>query len=186
MVSKQQELEEMMNTSRAEANESMVQSTIHRRSTMKRFIIAVMFAAMAVFATDAGAISIPINATNSTGVFTDTFPFPNAGSFIADLSLINTNSPINILTFSSVTLNGNPLTISNIGTDGSFVPRYAFTPTLLNLPGPLTLIVNGTVISSSASYGGTLNLTSVPEPASLMLLGAGLAGIGIWRRKAAR
>jgi hypothetical protein len=46
--------------------------------------------------------------------------------------------------------------------------------------------ITWTVPTGENWHGFTIGGTPVPEPASLMLLGAGLAAIGIWRRKAAR
>ena len=39
------------------------------------------------------------------------------------------------------------------------------------------------VYADTSKPSGPLGVASVPEPASLILLGAGLAGIAIWRRK---
>ena len=57
----------------------------------------------------------------------------------------------------------------------------------LDTPPSLKVFFEGA--NTGDGHGNLLSLpipaaTSVPEPASLLLLGAGLAGLGIWRRKA--
>jgi hypothetical protein len=158
---------------------------------MKKMLQAVAVSAALMLAVAGASAATTVNLTNvgthytggftvtHSAAFSDEFNFsPVLPSSWVSASLITIGfSATEDIDFTSVWLNGTPLTLTTI--DGADV---AYTPVQLLLSGPLTLTVSG-ISGSNASYSGTINLTVVPEPETYALMAAGLGLVGFVSRR---
>lgn len=113
------------------------------------------------------------------GDFSDTFTFTPPISGLSSSTIISNLLGTIGITFTSVSINGNPFVLTNTAGVSSGVSG------LVNLTAPLVLSVLGNSTGPLATYSGNFAIAAIPEPETyaMMLAGLGLVGFMARRRR---